>query len=424
MDSHENSKPSNRPACNNTSSAGKQRWGLSLSVSAPAFTPVSSPSRSASTGSSSSNSTASNKIPSLYSPFTGNSIWEQPGGRQGSASYRPPSRVSSSSTFTSKTEPNEDDDEVDADADVEAILRLTSNMHSFVDLHRKQASEKQQAAVASTISTSRPPSPQSTAVFSADLDRVHGWFREELQDDTQRLMTVFSLIQLMPLWQQDFLVQLIVQGKDQQSDSAKPPPRAAVSPLIVAESSEGQPPRSTPSIGSLSWRNRPTQIAAADHKGPPKLAAPTPRRASSLIHEDAHGQQHFQWTAKATAPSPMRASSSFAPVVAAAVHSTAADRWSTRSSSSSSGSSSSNEQHPLSPIDDITHIPYFWSDFRTWLRLLRLHKYEPALSRVDRHRLLSWTGADLERVGVGAMGARNKFLRLFEQIRKAEDELR
>lgn len=72
------------------------------------------------------------------------------------------------------------------------------------------------------------------------------------------------------------------------------------------------------------------------------------------------------------------------------------------------------------PSEPSCHSEVFFTDFSGWLRLLRLHKYFDTLSRLhaqNPHSLLNTTDADLEAVGVSALGARKKFLRLFERIK-------
>lgn len=65
----------------------------------------------------------------------------------------------------------------------------------------------------------------------------------------------------------------------------------------------------------------------------------------------------------------------------------------------------------------------FFSDLSGWFRLHRLHKYYQIFQKLasDRQRILSMTEADLESHGVSALGARRKFLRLFEAIRNCPD---
>lgn len=252
----------------------------------------------------------------------------------------------------------------------------------------------------------RAPSPSSTAIFSADLERVNTWFKEELQDDTQRLMVVFSLVQLMPEWQQDFLVQLLEQkkksrrvqegGTTTKATITQPPPgldskppspighNLNMHPVITKPSSA--PPR-VPS-GPLSWRRGKESASPIEEAPPMVLASPAPRRSSILIQQDmcdAFPGHYYQQTNT----TPHFQSLPLTPT------------------------------QPLPPQDD-TYAPLFWSDLHSWLRCLRLHKYEHIFQRINRQTFLNWSTIDLENAGVVALGARNKFLRLFEQIREQQ----
>lgn len=75
------------------------------------------------------------------------------------------------------------------------------------------------------------------------------------------------------------------------------------------------------------------------------------------------------------------------------------------------------------PSEPSCYSEVYFVDFSRWLRLTRLHKYFSTLNGVytaDPGGLLGSSEGDLEAVGVAAMGARKKFLRLFQRIR---DEL-
>jgi len=281
------------------------------------------------------------------------------------------------------------------------MLKLSTNLHS---LSITQDEDDIEYDLVSSKLLLRAPSPSSTAIFSADLERVNTWFKAELQDDTQRLMVLFSLVQLMPEWQQDFLVQLLGQKRKSRGvqestpkvvltqpppglDSKPPSPvehNSNMHPTIIKPSSA--PPR-VPS-GPLSWRRSKESASPIEETPPMVLASPAPRRASILIHQDMCDtlpRHHYQQTS--TAPQ---------------FHSL-----------------------PLSPAQPIpqqddTYAALFWSDLRAWLRCLRLHKYESIFQKPSRQTFLTWSATDLESAGVTAMGARNKFLRLFEQLREQQ----
>ncbi|PJF19137.1 hypothetical protein PSACC_01051 [Paramicrosporidium saccamoebae] len=76
----------------------------------------------------------------------------------------------------------------------------------------------------------------------------------------------------------------------------------------------------------------------------------------------------------------------------------------------------------ISPTSSSDTIPVsshlFHTDLSAWLRLHRLHKYQAVFQRImDRKKLLAMDEDGLEAIGVAALGARRKFIRLFELIR-------
>jgi len=61
-------------------------------------------------------------------------------------------------------------------------------------------------------------------------------------------------------------------------------------------------------------------------------------------------------------------------------------------------------------------------DIPGWLRSLRLHKYTDNLKDLDWEDLILLDEKGLEARGVNALGARNKMLKVFEQVREAQAE--
>jgi len=341
---------------------------------------------------------ADSLLDKVYSPLAA-SIWDDRPTTSLPTSNRTHSRFSHSSSV------GEGQEEGTGDAEVVAMLKLSTNLHSLVITQEEE--DDVEPDLASSTLLLRAPSPGSTAIFSADLERVNTWFKEELQDDTQRLMVLFSLVQVMPEWQQDFLVQLLEQkrkvrwdeGSPSNSMLVRPPPgleskpaspveqRPNAHPLVVGKPSSA-PPR-IPS-GPLSWRRGKDAASPIEETPLSILASPAPRRASILVQQDIFstfpGHHHSNMLQFHSLP--------FTPT-------------------------HSMPQLQQQQQDD-TYAPLFWSDFHAWLRCLRLHKYEYAFHRVTRETFLDWSTEDLEGAGVSAMGARNKFLRLFSQIKEQQ----
>ncbi|KAI5295774.1 Flap-structured DNA-binding and RNA-binding protein [Ascosphaera acerosa] len=73
------------------------------------------------------------------------------------------------------------------------------------------------------------------------------------------------------------------------------------------------------------------------------------------------------------------------------------------------------------PPEDPTD-PALLRDIPGWLRSLRLHKYTDNLKDMQWTDLVELDDAGLEARGVNALGARNKMLKVFEQVREAKKE--
>ncbi|KAL4916026.1 hypothetical protein BDW62DRAFT_110400 [Aspergillus aurantiobrunneus] len=73
------------------------------------------------------------------------------------------------------------------------------------------------------------------------------------------------------------------------------------------------------------------------------------------------------------------------------------------------------------PPEDPTD-PNLLKDIPSWLRSLRLHKYTDNLKDLKWSELVELNDKQLEERGVNALGARNKMLKVFEQVREAKAE--
>lgn len=65
--------------------------------------------------------------------------------------------------------------------------------------------------------------------------------------------------------------------------------------------------------------------------------------------------------------------------------------------------------------------PELLADIGAWLRSLRLHKYTDNLSGMPWQEVVRLSDAELEQRGVNALGARRKMLKMFEEIRAAQE---
>ncbi|EEQ86324.1 Flap-structured DNA-binding and RNA-binding protein [Blastomyces dermatitidis] len=73
------------------------------------------------------------------------------------------------------------------------------------------------------------------------------------------------------------------------------------------------------------------------------------------------------------------------------------------------------------PPEDPTD-PHLLQDIPSWLRSLRLHKYTENLKDLKWTELIELDDKGLEERGVNALGARNKMLKVFDQVKEAKAE--
>merc|ERR1712144_151240 len=73
------------------------------------------------------------------------------------------------------------------------------------------------------------------------------------------------------------------------------------------------------------------------------------------------------------------------------------------------------------PPEDPTD-PQLLKDIPNWLRSLRLHKYTDNLKDMKWQDLVDLDEDGLEKRGVAAKGARSKLLKVFEQVKEAQQE--
>lgn len=341
---------------------------------------------------------------------------------------------------------------INDDPEFDAILKLTTSLHSILSLdeaedsgqesfsvHVVQDASKSPAKFDSKSSTSsavknadavdkssaRPldyfkvatnttgmtiretiPTPNSTAAFSATLDKLHAWFSQDSTTDMQRLMTVYSLARRMPEWQQHLLLQLLSapfkndehQETNRGETSRRYERRHDSSPLLF-----------NPGLGDDDLGRR--------------VASPTPVRPDSPVPHFIVGSEDLASSlSEADYTSPDYS------------HYYVNNTNSTPNLYAIPGG-------VLGPV--FAHL--FWSDFRAWLRALRLHKYDPVLTPyvllnddhtvnnmmslkdgVPRGRLamlLKWGDDELKKAGIATQGARNKFLRCFEMVRNSPQSI-
>jgi len=88
--------------------------------------------------------------------------------------------------------------------------------------------------------------------------------------------------------------------------------------------------------------------------------------------------------------------------------------------SSSGGRRNANRRGSTKVLEDPTDINLL-ADIPAWLRSLRLHKYTDNFKDMNWKDLVQLTDSDLEKQGVAALGARRKMLKVFEQVKEAQN---
>lgn len=238
-------------------------------------------------------------------------------------------------------------------------------------------------AVASTI-------VDTDASFRADLANVLVWFEQDLTN-SQRITTAFTLLNHLTTWQLRFLLSLLSKpSQDFQAEAQMlhhPEPLTAMAPPSAQEEL-GAPPGfdSARRPGSPS---RPQSPLMAQGKRSPLPAAFRSYRNTAV------------------SPGPSNTSTGSYSATSPALSGTA---------SVSSTAELTLEQ--CSP-------ELFDRDLGVWLRSLRLHKYSGCFAGRSQAELLALSAmedqtaaeARLEQLGVAALGARRKILRVLSTIR-------
>lgn len=291
---------------------------------------------------------------------------------------------------------------------------------------------------------------EENAKFPEELDRVHSWFVKDLSD-AQKLVCLHELLSLMNPSQHRFLFTSVffesAQGtedetvwldlamtENQKRMRTDPPPpashdnvitklealdltmgdslfsgvRVSKNKLNFERSPSPHVPTKTTKTDSVKNNNSNSNDddSASESSGTSKFS-------SFMKSSDADDRNKLTISNERISPTK---SAAFAP------------RSKNNSAASLSGKAppgflSPNAQE-FRPSEPSCNADVFVTDFVQWLRLLRLHKYTDSLSPLydaDRVSLLKSDEAALEVAGVAALGARKKFLRLFERIQQESD---
>lgn len=213
-------------------------------------------------------------------------------------------------------------------------------------------------------------SAERDPAFKNDLAHVLIWFNEDLTSH-QRLMTAYTLAQNLSPWQMEILQDCLWRE--------------------VGPSAGGDPVPAGPYIPPANTSPADAHPIAFPSSGVPSPPSSTTSQNRSL--------------APGSRPLDNR------------------DRAATIKTAPAAATTLSSIRHGQFDDDPSVSInsPLFHSDFVGWLRLHRLHKYQGNFKgRHDSRAILALSDNDLESLGISALGARRKFLRLFEAIKEHE----
>ena len=298
--------------------------------------------------------------------------------------------------------------------------------------------------------------------FPEDLDRVHTWFVKDLSD-AQKLVTLRELLSLISPSQHRFLFTSVSfdsekSGGDEEtvwldlamSETQKILKSPASKLGALEKETKG---RLENRLQSLDLTPGPSLFSGLNVSSKSKLPLSAgPNHSSSTIELALASISDRPGSPALSIDSQLSNSSvNIAPSSAASLQQSASPVPSLTESTTSKFSSFLNlqsappvkSQPPVNPLagkappgflspnasefrpsEPSCYSDVYLSDFAQWLRLLRLHKYTDCLKPhydKDKLKFLNYSETDLEQAGVCAMGARRKFLRLFERIKEEKN---
>lgn len=278
--------------------------------------------------------------------------------------------------------------------------------------------------------------------FPEDLDRVHSWFMKDLSE-TQKLVCLHELLSLMSPSQHRFLFTSVSFDSLQCTEDETVWLDLAMSEAQRKMHSDNQPPVNdnivVSKLEALDLTLGDSIFSGVQLAGKKNKLSFERSPSPILIHEEEEEEEdqsnrisRFSNFMKSKEGGESRSGNS---VSSSSVSVSGGSQASNLVKGSIPSSSFTLSKNPLSskappgflspnatefrPSEPSCYAEVFQTDFAQWLRLLRLHKYYEVLRPLyesDRLALLKCNESTLEAAGVAAMGARRKFLRLFERI--------
>lgn len=270
--------------------------------------------------------------------------------------------------------------------------------------------------------------------FPVDLDRVHSWFTKELSD-AQKLVCLHGLLSFMTTSQHQFLFTSVAfdspfDGHESEwLNQAMDDAAAKAAKEASTNTNRLKQMDLTPGENLFDGLNY-SKSKFPSEKDIPTTASPVHSLASENENLSTMPLPYSYFTDhETTTTEPSSLNSSFSSSTGNA--SPSSSRFSNlmkmpkETGKAPPGFLSPNAIE-FRPSEPSCHSDVYMVDFAQWLRLLRLHKYSETLGPVfenDKIALLKMSDEQLKAVGVSALGARRKFLRLFERIREEKQLL-
>jgi len=228
-------------------------------------------------------------------------------------------------------------------------------------------------------------------LFSADLDRVFTWFNEELTH-SQRLTAAFTLFSNLGQSDRDFIL-------------------SALNNTVVVATEPTELLGLNDSKRSLVvlQKNRMNSIVLKPGQSLfSNMKTPLPSQPSNSVDGETFGHADYI-DSFSSAVMNNTIQSNTDPNTSTLIPPGFTPKYTI-----SCASSTTNAEAEQSPQRDL-----YLDNFAGWLRFFRLHKYGPVLTEAhdtNPQEFLKITDEALESLGVAALGARRKFLKLFHQI--------
>ncbi|KAJ3354436.1 Flap-structured DNA-binding and RNA-binding protein [Entophlyctis luteolus] len=259
--------------------------------------------------------------------------------------------------------------------------------------------------------------------FREELRAIEQWF--VVLSDPERTAALYSLIKHTSPMQQRFFITVLQQMSGKDLSSVPPAVTPQIATTFVKHSSTPAPVKGTDldlltiatgnslrlslepktpvdaAIAQADWSQQPTPQPSTD---PVRLSPIVQPRTISAHPGDGWAHVNLANTGRSVSKGAV-SGSDFSDY----------DEFGQVNGSTGTGGGSGKEKGKIPEVVDLALL----DDIPSWLRSLRLHKYEFAFQNCTWRDMVKMNDAELARRGVTTLGARTKLLKVFEMV-KAE----